>query len=74
MEPEERWEAVETCERLFRDTRVRVSTEHVGLARLRAMLYGAGGTVAVGGLVVGGAVFGAVGGSLLAQSGNLWNL
>jgi hypothetical protein len=30
---EERWEAVETCERLFRDTRVRVSTENVGLAR-----------------------------------------
>ena len=30
---EERWEAVEDCERLFRDTRVRVSTEHIGLAR-----------------------------------------
>jgi hypothetical protein len=30
---EERWEAVETCERLFRETRVRVSTENVGLAR-----------------------------------------
>ena len=30
---EERWEAVETCERLFRDTRVRVSTENVGLAK-----------------------------------------
>ncbi len=24
---EERWEAVEMCERLFRDTRIRVSTE-----------------------------------------------
>jgi hypothetical protein len=32
---EERWEAIETCERLFRDTRVRVSTEHIGLAKLR---------------------------------------
>ena len=32
---EERWEAIEECERLFRDTRVRVSTEQVGLARLR---------------------------------------
>jgi hypothetical protein len=30
---EERWEAVETCERIFRDTRIRVSTEHIGLAR-----------------------------------------
>jgi hypothetical protein len=32
---EERWEAIDECERLFRDTRLRVSTEHVGLARLR---------------------------------------
>jgi len=31
---EERWEAVEYCERLFSDTRVRVSTENVGLAKL----------------------------------------
>lgn len=30
---EERWEAVETCERLYRGTRVRVATENVGLAR-----------------------------------------
>ena len=30
---EERWEAVEECERAFRGTRVRVSTEHIGLAR-----------------------------------------
>lgn len=30
---EERWEAVETCERLFRETRVRASSENVGLAR-----------------------------------------
>jgi hypothetical protein len=32
---EERWEAVEEAERLFRDTRLRVSTDNVGLARLR---------------------------------------
>jgi len=31
---EERWEAIEDCERVFRDTRTRVSTEHVGLARM----------------------------------------
>ena len=30
---EERWEAVEMCERIFRDTRVRVSTDNIGLAR-----------------------------------------
>ena len=30
---EERWEAVEDCERIFRDTRVRVSTDNIGLAR-----------------------------------------
>ena len=29
---EERWEAIEACERIFRDTRRRVSTENVGLA------------------------------------------
>jgi len=32
---EERWEAVEQCERAFRATRVRVSTDNIGLARLR---------------------------------------
>lgn len=31
---ETRWEAVEACERAFRGTRVRVSTDNVGLARL----------------------------------------
>lgn len=31
---EERWEAVEDCERQFRRTRKRVSTENIGLARL----------------------------------------
>ncbi len=30
---EERWEAVETCEELFRSTRVRTSTDNIGLAR-----------------------------------------
>ncbi len=32
---EERWEAIEACERWFRETRTRVSTDQVGLARLR---------------------------------------
>src|ERR671919_55679 len=32
---EERWEAIETCERLFSETRLRVSTDNIGLARLR---------------------------------------
>jgi hypothetical protein len=31
---EERWEAVEDAERLFRDTRLRVQSENVGLAKL----------------------------------------
>ncbi|MFI5229881.1 MAG: hypothetical protein ACHQWU_12485 [Gemmatimonadales bacterium] len=31
---EERWEAIEECERLFRGTYVRVSTDNIGLARL----------------------------------------
>jgi len=30
---EERWEAVEACERLFRATRLRISTDNIGLAR-----------------------------------------
>ena len=30
-----RWEAIEECERLFRDTRLRVSTDNIGLARLK---------------------------------------
>ena len=30
---EERWEAVETCEKLFRETRMRSSSENIGLAR-----------------------------------------
>ncbi|MDE2655234.1 MAG: hypothetical protein OXI71_15650 [Gemmatimonadota bacterium] len=30
---EERWEAIEECERIFRDTPVRASTENIGIAR-----------------------------------------
>lgn len=32
---EERWEAIEEAERLFSSTRVRVSTDNIGLARIR---------------------------------------
>jgi len=32
---EERWEAIEECERAYRDTRQRVSTDNIALARLR---------------------------------------
>jgi hypothetical protein len=32
---EERWEAIEECERLFASTRLRVSTDNIGLARIR---------------------------------------
>jgi hypothetical protein len=32
---EERWEAIEDCERMFRETLVRVSTDNIGLARMR---------------------------------------
>jgi hypothetical protein len=31
---EERWEAIDECERRFRDTRLRASTDNIGLARL----------------------------------------
>jgi hypothetical protein len=31
---EERWEAIEECEKAYRDTRVRVATDQIGLARL----------------------------------------
>jgi hypothetical protein len=31
---EERWEAIEECERSFRETKLRASTEHIGLGRL----------------------------------------
>lgn len=32
---EERWEAIEECERVFRETKLRVSTDNVGMARVR---------------------------------------
>ncbi|MEP7000815.1 MAG: hypothetical protein ABI969_10075 [bacterium] len=32
---EERWEAIDECERAFRATKLRVSTDHIGLARLK---------------------------------------
>jgi hypothetical protein len=32
---DERWEAIEECERAFRDTKLRVSTDNIGLARVR---------------------------------------
>jgi hypothetical protein len=35
---EERWEAIEACERLYRATRLRVSTDNIGLAQLRSGL------------------------------------
>ena len=35
---EERWEAIEECERFYRDTRIRTSTENIGIARLRGGL------------------------------------
>jgi hypothetical protein len=31
---EERWEAIEECERLFRESRLRTSTDNIGLARI----------------------------------------
>ncbi len=102
---EERWEAVEACERLFRDTRIRVSTDNIGLAkhpeglelvrigepmrpefaawrygdqfgrrRKRALLYGAAGIIAVGGVVAGGVATGVISASLLSQSGNFVNV
>lgn len=35
---DERWEIIEACERRYRDARLRVSTDNVGLARLRGGL------------------------------------
>jgi hypothetical protein len=32
---EERWEAIEQCERLFSSTRLKVSTDNIGMSRLR---------------------------------------
>lgn len=102
---EERWEAVEALEGLYRGTRIRVSSENVGLARhpeglemvrigeplrpefaawrygdqfgrrrKRAILYGVGGAVVVGGALVGGVATGAISAGLLGQSGNFVNI
>jgi hypothetical protein len=102
---EERWEAVEKCEELFRETRMRVSTENIGLARMheglelvrigqpqrpefaawrygdqfgrrrkRAIMYGVGGTLVGGAILVGGAWAGVLSGGLLSQTGNFVNL
>lgn len=102
---EERWEAIETCDRLFRETRLRVSTEQVGLARLReglelvrigaprrpefaawrygdqfgrrrkrAIIVGTGVASVLGVGAVAGLATGVVSGTLLAQSGNFFNL
>ena len=32
---EERWEAIEECERFYRDTRLRMSSDNIGLAKLK---------------------------------------
>ncbi len=32
---DQRWEAIEECEKLFRDSRLRVSTDNIGLAKLK---------------------------------------
>lgn len=102
---EERWEAVEDCERLFEGTRLRASTENVGLARhaeglelvrigpalrpefaawrygdqfgrrrRRAMIYGAGAVVALGGLAIGGMATGVLTGTVVSQFGNFFNV
>jgi hypothetical protein len=102
---EERWEAVEQCERIFRETRIRVSTDNIGMARhpeglelvrigepmrpefaawrygdqfgrrrKRAIAYGVGGVVVIGGLVIGGVATGVISGGILGQSGNFVNL
>ncbi len=102
---QERWEAIEDCERLFRDTRLRVSTEQVGLARLReglelvrigaprrpefaawrygdqfgrrrkrAIIVGTGVASVLGVGAMAGLATGVVSGTLLAQSGNFYNL
>ncbi len=102
---EERWEAVEALEAIFRGTRVRVSSENIGMARhpeglelvrigeplrpefaawrygdqfgrrrRRAILYGVGGVVVVGGVIASGVAAGVISGALLGQSGNFVNI
>jgi hypothetical protein len=48
--------------------------DQFGRRRNRALLYGAGGVVVLGGIVVGGVATGAISGALLGQTGNFWNL
>jgi hypothetical protein len=48
--------------------------DQFGRRRKRAMIYGVGGVVVFGGVVIGGAVTGVLSGALLAQSGNFVNL
>ncbi|HSW29609.1 MAG TPA: hypothetical protein VLH75_09035 [Longimicrobiales bacterium] len=98
---EERWEAVEALEAIFRGTRIRVSSENIGMAkhpeglelvrigeplrpefaawrygdqfgrrRRRAILYGVGGAVVVGGVIASGVAAGVISGAVLGQSGN----
>lgn len=102
---EERWEAIEQAERIFRDTRMRVSTENIGLARhpaglelvrigqpmrpefaawrygdqfgrrrRRAILVGVGAAAVVGTVATVGLVTGVITGSVMAQSGNFFNI
>lgn len=89
---EERWEAIEDCERRFRDARKRVSTDNIGLARVseglelvrigepqrpefaawrygdqfgrrrnRAIMLGVGAGIVGGGILLAGAMAGAIG-------------
>ena len=46
--------------------------DQFGRRRKRAIMYGVGGTVVIGGVILGGAITG-VGGAILWQSGNLYN-
>ncbi|MDA0328015.1 MAG: hypothetical protein O2958_03220 [Gemmatimonadetes bacterium] len=48
--------------------------DQFGRRRKKAILYGAGAAAVVGGVVIGGVVTGAIGGAVLGQGGNLWNL
>jgi hypothetical protein len=48
--------------------------DQFGRRRKRAYLYGAGAAVVLGGIVIGGAATGVIGGAMLGQSGNLVNL
>lgn len=99
----ERWEAVEACEKIFRGTKVRVSSENIGLARhpeglelvrvgkplrpefaawrygdqfgrrrKRNIIYGVAAAAVVGGITIGGAATGVIGGALVSQPYTLY--